>query len=174
MTQAPQFSADVSVRPSLPEDAPRLGQIQVLAWQAAGVYPSAVLDQADPDAFSQAWSQAITNPPSAKHRMLSACEGPTVVGFAALAPADDNTGEIVALEVDPHYVNKGHGSRLLAACTDILKTTGASHVQAWALSEDYRRIEFYTAAGLAPVGVRRTLDTGDTPVIEQAYRAQFD
>src|SRR5699024_512310 len=173
MSQPRGFSADVSVRPSFTEDAPVLGQIQLAAWRSAGLLPQQVLDDADASVFAKAWREAIANPPSAKHRMLSACERPRVVGFAALAPADENTGEIVVLEVHPDYVRKGHGSRLLAACTDILRTTGASHVRTWVLSTDSERTAFLTDAGLAPLGVRRKLDANGTEVTEEAYGAEF-
>lgn len=167
------FSADVSVRPSLPDDAALLGEIQLAAWRASERLPQSILDDADPGAFAAAWGEAITSPPSAKHRMLTACAGPAVVGFAALAPADEDTGEIVALEVHPDHVGKGHGSRLLAACTDILKTTGAAHVRTWVVSTDSHRAAFLTEAGLAPLGVRRRLDAAGTEVIEEAYGAEF-
>lgn len=173
MSIPPKFSADVSVRPSLAEDAPELGRIQVAAWREAKLLPTHVLESADPESFAHAWSEAITTPPSAKHRMLTACDGPAVVGFAALAPADENTGEIVALEVDPAYRRKGHGSRLLAACTDILKSTGASHVRTWVISTDTERAAFMAAAGLSPLGVRRQLDAGGTAVAEEVYGAEF-
>lgn len=173
MSQPRGFSADVSVRPSLPEDAPSLGEIQLAAWRNADLLPAGVLEGADAQVFSRAWNEAIVNPPSAKHRMLTACEGPSVVGFAALAPADENTGEIVALEVHPDFLRKGHGSRLLAACTDLLKSTGASHVRTWVISADSERAAFLTAAGLAPLGVRRRLDVQGTEVVEEAYGAQF-
>src|SRR5699024_5666573 len=104
----------------LSEDAARLGEIQLLSWRASDLLPESVLDDVDAQQFADSWQQAIDSPPSAKHRMLTACDGPNVVGFAALAPADEETGEIVVLEVDPAYIRKGHGSRLLAACTDIL------------------------------------------------------
>jgi len=173
MSQPRGFSADVSVRPSLPEDAPTLGEIQLAAWRSANLLPPSVLEDADASVFARAWGDAIANPPTAKHRLLSACDGPNIVGFAALAPADENTGEIVVLEVHPDYVRKGHGSRLLAACTDILKTTGASHVRTWAIREDSERVAFLAAAGLAPLGVRRRLDANGTEVIEEAYGAEF-
>lgn len=173
MTQPPRFSADVSVRPSLPEDADRLGEIQLAAWRAAALLPADVLTSADAATFAEAWGTAITDPPSAKHRMLTACDGPAVVGFAALAPADEEGGEIVVLEVDPEFSGKGHGSRLLAACTDILKTTGASHVRTWVLSDDSERAAFFTEAGLAPLGVRRRLDAGGIELVEEAYGAEF-
>lgn len=173
MSQPRSFSADVSVRPSLPEDAERLGQIQLAAWQAANLLPAAALDPAGAESFATAWAQAITNPPSAKHRMLTACDGPMVVGFAALAPVNETTGEIVILEVDPDYRRKGHGSRLLAACTDLLQSTNALNVRTWVLATDSDRAAFFTAAGLVPLGVRRTLDGAGTELQEEAYGAEF-
>lgn len=173
MTQPPKFSADVSVRPSLPEDASRIGQIQLACWHQANLLPADVLESADAEEFAGAWAEAIDAPPSAKHRMLTACDGPSVIGFAALAPADEKTGEIVVLEVDPDFQRKGHGSRLLAACTDILKTTGATAVRTWVIAGDSERAAFVTDAGLGPLGVRRRLDVNGTEVIEEAYGAEF-
>lgn len=169
------LTADLSVRPSLAEDAGHLGRIQVAAWRAAltGVLPAEVLDGLDAEEFASAWRSAITSPPSAKHRMLTACAGPEVVGFAALAPAPQSreTGEIVALEVDPAHVRAGHGSRLLAACTDILRATSASHVRAWAVEGDHARADFLADAGMEPLGIRRVLDVAGTRVSEDAWSA---
>ncbi|UFU04184.1 GNAT family N-acetyltransferase [Ruania suaedae] len=167
--------ADVSVRPSVASDAPALGRIQAQAWRSAhaGTLPVTALNDLDEDDLARAWRSAITSPPSAKHRMLTACDGPTVVGFAALAPAPgtEETGEVVALEVDPEHVRAGHGSRLLAACTDILRKTGASHVRAWTIEGDQVRADFLTTAGLEPIGVRRVLDVAGSQVREEAWSA---
>lgn len=167
--------ADVSVRPSVPEDAEHLGRIQVAAWQRAfaEVLPASALSSLDTDDFAETWRSAILSPPSAKHRMLTACAGAAVVGFAALAPASQSreTGEIVALEVDPQQARQGHGSRLLAACTDILKETSASHVRAWAVEGDQTREDFLAAAGLEPLGIRRVLEIAGVHIGEDAWSA---
>lgn len=169
------LTADVSVRPSLAEDAAHLGRIQVASWRTglAGLLPAEVLAALVAETFATSWRSAIAEPPSAKHRMLTACAGPEVVGFAALAPAPQTreTGEVVALEVDPAHARAGHGSRLLAACTDLLRSTGASHVRAWAIEGDDARAEFLTTAGLEPLGIRRVLDVGGTQVNETAWSA---
>lgn len=169
------LTADVSVRPSLAEDAPHLGRIQVASWRTglAEILPAAALEALDAEQFAAAWRSAIGSPPSAKHRMLTACQGPQVVGFAALAPAPQTqeTGEIVALEVDPAHAREGHGSRLLAACTDILRVTSASHVRAWAIEGDDGRAAFLDTAGLEPLGIRRVLDVAGTQVNELAFSA---
>lgn len=173
MSQPRGFSADVSVRPTLVEDAPRLGEIQLAAWRATGLLPQSILGDGEATVFADAWRQAVASPPSAKHRLLTACDRTTVVGFAGLAPVDEDTGEIVVLEVDPDYVRKGHGSRLLAACTDILRSTGARNVRTWVLAGDSERAAFYTAAGFAPLGVRRRLDADGAELVEEAYGAEF-
>src|SRR5690625_5756214 len=94
--------------------------------------------------------------------MLTACDGAEVVGFAALAPAPQTqeTGEIVALEVDPDHARAGHGSRLLAACTDILRATAASHVRAWSIDGDQARADFLSASGLEPLRVGKEWRSG--------------
>ncbi|UFU05172.1 GNAT family N-acetyltransferase [Ruania halotolerans] len=171
------LQADVSVRPSVTGDAATLGLVHVQAWRAslAGLVPPSALDELDPETFTAAWRAAIAEPPSAKHRMLTACAGPQVVGFAALAPAPQTreTGEIVALEVHPEHARAGHGSRLLAACTDILRSTGATHVRAWAVEGDEARAAFLTSAGLEPIGVRRVLEVAGATVYETAWSAVF-
>ncbi|MPV49567.1 MULTISPECIES: GNAT family N-acetyltransferase [unclassified Pseudactinotalea] len=167
------LTADASVRPSVDEDAPLLGRIQAAAWLADGRVPASAEELVDAAAFSSAWAAAIASPPSAKHRMLTACEGATVVGFAALAPADEETGEIVALEVDPDHARAGHGSRLLAACADILRQTGATGLRTWIPVGNEGRIGFFTAAGFGPTGTRRTFDAGGTEVAQEAYGAQL-
>src|SRR5699024_12792079 len=100
--------------------------------------------------FAEMWRLAISSPHIGKHLMLTACAGPAIVGFAAVAsaPQTRETGEIVALEVDPPHTRQGHGSRLLAACTDILTEAGTTHVRAWALEGDHTRAAFPPAAGL--------------------------
>lgn len=166
--------ADASVRPALPEDATALGRIQVHAWRQAyqDQLPAPVLASLDPVAFAHSWRAAIESPPSAKHRVLTACDGPRVVGFAAIAPtADGATAEIIALEVDPEHARHGHGSRLLAACADVLRASGAGGVRTWAVEGDEARVAFLTDAGFAPAGQRRTLDAGGATVRQICWSA---
>lgn len=171
-------TADVSVRPAQPEDAGRLGDIQVQAWRAqhAERLPEQVLTGLDAGDFAAAWRSAIADPPSAKHRVLAACAGPHVVGFAALAPGleGDPTGEIVELAVDPDYQRQGHGSRLLAACTDVLLGSNAAQARTWLIEGDGDREAFLKAAGFGPIGVRRVLDVAGTEVSEVAWASQLD
>ncbi len=170
-------TADVSVRPAIEQDAPALGEIQVQAWRNlhAERLPSHVLAALDAEQFASAWRIAITSPPSPKHRVLTACSGPHVAGFAALAPGaqDDPTGEVVELAVGDDYVRNGHGSRLLAACTDILTSTGAKQARIWVAEGDDARDGLVRAAGFGPIGVKRVLDVAGEQVTEHAWAAQL-
>lgn len=171
----PLFSeqADVSVRPAVPGDELAIAAIQLDAWRsahAATLGPD-VLAQLDGAAFAERWARAITAPPGPGYRVLVACEGADVVGFAAVAPlpAPEETplaapgGELLTLEVAPASQRAGHGSRLLAAAVDLLREDGAAHVQTWVLDGDTGREQFLAAAGLDADQSVRALATGTGP-----------
>lgn len=94
----------------------------------------------------------------------------------AAAPASWPTPavEITALEVADGYTQRGHGSRLLAAATDLAGKAGAKRVQVWIVAGDQARIGFYQGAGLAPAGVRRQLQVGSLPIFEHLWWARLD
>lgn len=158
-------TADVSARPAVPGDELAMAAIQLEAWEpilgaAAGEIPR--------DQVTAQWAAAIVAPPSRDHRVFVACDGPLVVGFAALA-----AGDIIALEVAPLYRRRGHASRLLSACIDTMRVRGATEVRAWALAGDDARVAFLESAGLAPGGMRRTLEGPAGDLTEEMYRASL-
>lgn len=165
-------TADVSVRPAVPGDEATVAAVQLAAWRAthSEVVGARVLDGLEPRAFEDRWAAAITRPPGPGYRVLVACEGATVVGFAAVAPVpapeasplDAPGGELLALEVGPGSRRTGHGSRLLSAVVDGLRQDGADHLVAWVLDGDTARGQFLRSAGLGPDGTVRELATGPT------------
>lgn len=170
--------ADVSVRPATPEDEPALVRVQLRAWRHSHgeVLGADWLDAVDVAAMREQWAAAITAPPSPAHRVLVACDGPRVVGFAATAPAEpaDDGVEVLSLEVDPDHQRGGHGSRLLAACVDLARADGAAHVLTWVLDGDPARERFLAGSGLGPDGAERTLATGpDGAVHERRWAAEI-
>jgi len=170
-------TADVSVRPATPGDENAIARTQLRAWRAthAELLGEEVLEQLDAAAVRDQWAAAITAPPSPDHRVLVACDGPRVVGFAAYGPAQDGI-EVVALEVDPEHRRAGHGSRLLTACVDLGREQGATHLTTWVLDRDEARATFLSSAGLGKDGARRELAT-DGPegraVGEERWGAQI-
>jgi GNAT superfamily N-acetyltransferase len=144
--------ADSSVRPAVPGDEVVVAQIQLGAWRNQPALGDNIVDLIDADAVVAAWRDAITTPPSGRHRVLIACEGATPVGFAAITPA-----EVIALEVAADHQRSGHGSRLMSACVDHLRGFGARTISVWVIDGDDARVAFLTSAGFRPEGVARTL-----------------
>ena len=162
-------AADVSVRPAVPLDEAPIARVQLRAWRKAheDLLGPDVLEHLDVTAVRAQWSQAITAPPSPAHHVLVACDGPRVIGFAASAPTQGDAPapgvEVLALEVDPEHQRGGHGSRLLTACVDLARETGATHLQTWVLDGDEAREQFLSSAGLGPDGATRDLGVGSGP-----------
>jgi len=179
-------SADVSVRPARPEDATEVARVQVVTWRTAyrRVLPAAVLDDWDPDAATVAWRQAVESPPTPGHGVVVALEGQTVVGFAAFGTAEligderpheaGPSSELSTLLVEPRWGRRGHGSRLLAAVTDIARAGGAARLQTWLLEADGVSARFYESTGWGPDGWARTLETGGEPLREIRWHTLLD
>ncbi|MFD1719353.1 GNAT family N-acetyltransferase [Georgenia deserti] len=95
-------------------------------------------------------------------------------GPTALATAEPGeVAELLALEVPAAEGRRGHGSRLLAACADLLREQGAARLQTWVVREDEVRTRFLAQAGFAPAGVRRTLDVAGEDVTEVCWYAEL-
>ncbi|WP_062301303.1 GNAT family N-acetyltransferase [Demequina subtropica] len=155
--------ADVSARPAVPGDEEAIAAIQLAAWRS---WLGDAVDALPAEEVAARWAAAIVAPPSREHKVFVACDGPRVVGFAALQPS-----EIIALEVAPEHRRAGHASRLLSACIDTLRIQGREEVRAWTLDGDDARIAFLTSAGLAEGGLRRTLEGPEGDLVEVMYRA---
>jgi len=169
--------ADVSVRPATEQDATAIGRLQHETWQLAyrTVLPAEVLVSLDADRFAASWQAAIVRPPTPAHHVLVALEGEQRVGFAAFGPDADrqptdpdpeHTAAISTLLVEPRWGRRGHGSRLLAAVSDLARADGVHRLIAWVPAADTASLDFYRSAGWAPDGLQRSLDTGAGTVAE--------
>jgi hypothetical protein len=160
------------VREARASDAAGLARIQVASWRAslAGLVPDAVIDElTSPDAeqqWAERWLEAITSPPTSRHRIHVAV-GPDVVGFASAGPATDpdmwpgTDGELYELHVLPEQAELGHYGRLLHAAADTLAEDGFHTACTWALAGDGARLSFLESAGWAPDGSHSNLDMGE-------------
>jgi ribosomal protein S18 acetylase RimI-like enzyme len=163
------------VRDARPSDAPRLAQVQVASWRAtlSELVPAEVLGelsgQAAAEQFSDQWRDAITSPPTSRHKILVAYAAGAIsepVGFASIGPATDEDrwpgtdGELYELHVLPAQSEAGHAGRLLHAAADTLAEDGFRTACAWVLADDADRLDFLTAAGWALDGCHGNLDMG--------------
>lgn len=186
MTLSP--AAQDAVRLAKSEDMPAWGQIQAQAMHAdlqshLGQVGPQTLALIDPGEIAKAWQQALENPPSPKHHLLSAVSGTEVVGLAAMAPApemlfkpkqsplaDKNAdAEIVALEVADWESNLDDASRLVNAVADMLRLSGASRVQIWLAAEAAEKIRFFSECGFAPAGLRQGLQVGHESMVQHLW-----
>ncbi len=169
------------VRAARAADAPLMAEVQAASWRAAfaDLVPQSVLDELTSaealSQFTQRWHQAITDPPTSKHRVHVAVDkpgDPGITGFAASGPATDEDlwpgtdGELYELHVLPSADGEGHGGRLLNAVADTFAEDGLSTGYTWALAGDEQRITFLQEAGWAPDGSQASLDMGTkVPVV---------
>jgi len=177
--------ADVSVRPARPGDVPEIARIQVETWRAAyhAILPAAVLESLTVEAAVPAWTAAVTEPPTPRHHVLVALEQQWVVGFTAVAPADDledgdpdpdATALIGPLLVEPRWGRRGHGSRVLAAAVDHARDDGQRRAIAWLPTADSASLDFFRSAGWEADGYARVLDTGAGEVRELRLHASLE
>jgi GNAT superfamily N-acetyltransferase len=176
---------DVSVRLAAATDADRLADLQVGCWRAGyrDLLPATALDElaAGQPEIAERWREAVLTPPSPRHRVLVACEAEAVVGAAALGPAEDadrdpaRDGELLTVLVQPGHRRVGHGSRLLAASVDQLRSVGFERATTWLDAADDAARTLLVSAGWGPDGSHRTLDLdGDGTVVLAQVRLHTD
>lgn len=169
------------VRAARASDADELARVQVASWQTAfaDLVPEAVIAELCSEAavgqFAARWRDAISAPPTSRHRVHVAVDqpgDPEILGFAASGPATGEDlwpgtdGELYELHVTPAAAGSGHDQRLLNAVADMLSEDGFSAAYTWALAGDAARIGFLEAAGWAQDGSRSNLDMGvKVPVV---------
>lgn len=154
-------------------DLDDVAAVQIAAWRGdyVGVLPVDVLDALDADDIAMEWARGLLM--SGQQRLLVALGADSaIVGYAAIGPCSDpdstaDTGEIHALEVHPAHRGAGHGSRLLSASVDLLRTGGATSAVTWVLLDDARRRAFFTSTGWGPDSAFRDLSVDDATALRQ-------
>jgi GNAT superfamily N-acetyltransferase len=189
--------ADVGVRAARREDVAAVTGTQIRAWKFGyrEFLPEGPLEQmtgpAAESMWQRQWDEAISFPPTPRHRVLVAVEqvlldtdafpalGPggieavaamagaeKLAGLASHAPAEDpdldltTTGELLTFLIDPDYVRRGHGSRLLNATVDYLRDDGYRTIVTWVFADNYAVRGFLESAGWGADGAERVLDMG--------------
>ena len=178
---SPLAEAAGFVRPAREGDAGSLARVQVASWRAcfAGLVPAALLAELTSDeareVWRDRWREAITSPPTSRHRVLAAVSGALpreVVGFVSAGPATDadrwpgTDAEIYEFRVSPERTGHGDDSRLLHAAADTLVSDGFRTASIWVLEADSVMRHFLESAGWAADGARGELDVGvSVPVV---------
>jgi GNAT superfamily N-acetyltransferase len=184
----PSSGAGGFARPARASDVDDLTRVQVASWACtlAGVVPAATLAELTGDEASalwrERWREAISSPPTSRHRVLvavadSAAPGSglaarEVVGLVSAGPATDTDrwpgtdAEIYEFRVQPDRIAQGHGSRLMQAAADTLVADGFHTVSTWVLEADTDVRRFLESSGWAADGARGELEVGvSVPVV---------
>jgi GNAT superfamily N-acetyltransferase len=176
-------TADVSVRSAWAQDSAAIAAVQVRSWRQAfaDILPVEILTTLPVEQFEQQWQQSIARPRDARQRVLVALERATVRGFAATASATDSDAdpgkdaEIAEFVVDPTHRGAGHGSRLLHAAVDTMRSDRFERATMWLNAVDDHLRGFLTEQGWAPDGAHRELDLhGDGTVLVKQVRLHTD
>ena len=76
---------------------------------------------------------------------------------------------MTALDVDEAHTHRGHGSRLLAAVSDMARADHRRIIATWILAGDTARIRFFSSAGFGPAGASRTMIVAGQRVVEHLW-----
>ena len=153
------MSVTDTVRLALPSEAVDLARIQRRVWSESADLSGAV-QSTGADEASRAWHDAIARPPLAHFRVLVAIGEIGVVGFAVTGPSGDpdageRTGAIGEFIIDPGARGHGHGSRLLNAAVDTLRTDGYEMATMWVPTTNDAMRGFLTGSGWGPDGAHQ-------------------
>lgn len=166
-----------SVRLARTSDVDDIARVQVRSWRAsyAGILPAEVLDALDESDIALEWGRALLRP--GPHRLLVATDGTgAVVGAASIGPSGDPDagddpalapGEVGLFVIDPDAWRQGHGSRLLAACVDLLVQGGHFEAVTWVPLADEARRAFLQSAGWGPDSAYRDLAVTDDATVRE-------
>jgi ribosomal protein S18 acetylase RimI-like enzyme len=143
----------VRIREATIEDAPRIAEIHVRAWQAAyrGHLSDAYLDGLRVEDRLEMHRRSLERSDSDRRTWVAEVEG-GVIGFAVTGPsedgdADDRTGEVYAIYVIPDKIGTGIGRDLFAHAVEDLRSRGFSAATLWVLETNELARRFYERAG---------------------------
>ncbi|OJZ74154.1 GNAT family N-acetyltransferase [Mycobacterium paraffinicum] len=164
------------VRAAVAADADEVARLHVRSWQSAyrGLIAPDYLDNLTPEAVVDRYTfgRVGLRVPST----LVAVEGPAIRGFATAGLCRDgelpNSGELMALYVDPAHVGAGVGTLLLAAARARMRAVGVTDAVLWVLDANTRARRFYERGGWRPDGACRTRHFGNQTARLVRYRLE--
>jgi ribosomal protein S18 acetylase RimI-like enzyme len=142
------------VRIASADDAARISEIHVHAWQAAyrGIMPQEVLDNLSIPQRQEFWKRRLT---SGDTTVFVAVRGALLIGWLVYGNSrDDDAGpgviEVYGLYVDPRAWRSGVGRRLWAEAMRRFRAEAVDEVTLWVLTRNVRARAFYEALGFRP------------------------
>lgn len=141
-------------------DEAAIARVHVAAWRAGyrGMMPDAFLDALSEDARAKRWQAVMANPKPGRRVVVAVDDGDSIVGFAGVGPARDDTGtrgELYMINLAPTAWGRGIASALLDRCVKDLSALGHREAILWVLRQNSRARRFYEREGWKHDGDRR-------------------
>jgi GNAT superfamily N-acetyltransferase len=154
------------VRPARPSDVEAIADLQFTNWHAisAPLLPESVLAGLDRTALAAEWGAAVAMPSSG--RILVAVDGEMIVGLAAFQ-IFGSTAELELFLIHPDAFGQGHGSRLMAAFADHLRSADCSAAVMWLVVGDAPLQKFLESTGWGTDGATRVVEDDAGNLLEQ-------
>jgi GNAT superfamily N-acetyltransferase len=165
-----------SVRNAVVSDAERIAEIHVRSWQKAyqGILPADFLQSLSIEARAERWRSDL-EAMNERNVALVIEDGPTVSGFARLAPsAKGSEGELQAIYLHPDSWRMGLGRILLKAAEEVLRDCGWTEAILWVLENNEAARRFYEASGWQAEPRHALLNIGGADVAEIRYRKDLE
>jgi GNAT superfamily N-acetyltransferase len=141
------------IREAVPADAVAIAEVHVRSWQAAyrGQLTDDYLDGLTVEGRIDQHRRSLEEPRE-DWRTWVAEEGAAVRGFAVTGPsedadADERTGEVYAIYLEPRLVGTGIGRALFEHAVGDLRERGFSRATLWVLESNAQARRFYAVAG---------------------------
>jgi len=151
--------SDLSIRPARIEDARGIADLHVRSFIKSYEHLAVTRRAAEGGLAErvQLWESRLGEPAKTT---LVAIRDDRMVGFIHIGPspdtdADDWTGHIYSVHVDPLLTGGSIGSRLVARAMAVLAKEGFHTATLWAISDNERARRFYDRLGWLPEGVLR-------------------
>ena len=131
----------IRIRPSVPEDAEAIADVQVRSFQAGliGIHSAEALAALDPAPRVPLWRERSA---------FVAEDEEGVAGLVQVGPSDEEgVGEIYRLFVAPERWGKGVGQALMRHAREQLRSAGSDQALLWVHAGNRRARRFYEAGG---------------------------
>lgn len=150
----------MEIRRARPGEGTAISRVRVASWQAVyrGLMPDELLDGMAVDGTD--WDEAILSSTPSTSLLVIDDDG-EIVGFSVLGPDRDgaeDTGEIVAIYLQPEVWDQGYGWALMEHSVVELREHGFRRAVLWVLTTNERARRFYETAAWIADRVERVED----------------
>jgi len=167
---------DISVRPAAVDDAPRMAEVHIAAWQHAynGVVPEDYLAGLDLERLTGVWGRDLESPTNGVSSLVGEIDGQieaiaTVGPFRDKATDDDPSGELWMINCHPGALGTGVSTKLHLSALDRLRSDGHHRAALWVVDQNPRARRFYEREGWTEDSARKEQDFGDQTIVEVRY-----